>query len=254
MELNTQNTLPPEAATEFTSAERIHTFLVIPKDAWGNLHKLIKEKKSEALNDVSLFELLRPMPDIYLTDVENDEYKNKPDRDVGDVAVVVVDGILHDTKRNIWISKNWGCDLPSSIEYFQPGHEPSLDKIFPDSSEQFISKTKFELDSSYKRLGCNNSDIGFIHIISNAVPTTFFEFLSDTLTSKFEFVAIDTVELRVGQSNFYNIVSRGTVSDWGINFRRKPFTLENYSLSSISIKILLLALVIYLLYSYTFGA
>lgn len=254
MELSSQDDLIESKDVQYTSRHRINTFLAVSGDAWEKLHLLIEEKRSESSEDLSFFEMLRPMPDIYLSDVENEEYKNKSDRDIGDVAVVVVDGILHDTKRSIWISKNWGCDLPGSVEFISPGYELPIKKIFPEATEIFISKTKLELEKTYNRLGCKKNDIGFIHIASNAVPTTFFEYLSDTLNCKFEFMAIDSVEMKASHSKFYDVVTLGSVSDWGMSLHRKPFTLENYSASSIFIKFLLFSLVTYLLYSYLFGA
>lgn len=260
MELNSHDVLVAEDVVQaqdvaqYASSKRIHTFLMVPHDSWEKLQLLIEEKRAEASKDISLFELLRPMPEEFLTDVDNDEYKNKPDRDVGDVAVVVVDGILHDTKRSVWISKNWGCEIPSSILFVQPGQELSLNTSFPEAPADFISGVKSEIDSSCNRLDCKKGEVGFIHIVSNGVPSTFFEYLSDSLSSKFEFVSIDSFQLREEQPKFYDVVKRGRVSDWGLSMRRKPFTLENYSISSIFIKIFLVILVLYLLYSYTFGA
>ena len=77
MELISQGNQSSKNETQVSSSKRTHTFLIVPNYTWGKLHALISEKKSEVSGDVSLFELLRPIPDMYLSDVENDEYINK---------------------------------------------------------------------------------------------------------------------------------------------------------------------------------
>lgn len=254
MELISQGNQSSKNETQVSSSKRTHTFLIVPNYTWGKLHALISEKKSEVSGDVSLFELLRPIPDMYLSDVENDEYINKENRDIGDVAVVMVDGLMHDTKRSIWIAKNWGCDLPDKIEYIAPGGKLDIKSLFPDATEDFISKSNMELEKAYTRLVCSKSEVGFIYISSNGIPTTFFEYLCDTLNSNFEFMAINSSELKENNLKYFDIVTMGGVSDWGLSIRRKPLTFENYSASSIFIRLLLLALVLYLIYSYIVGA
>ena len=85
-------------------------------------------------------------------------------------------------------------------------------------------------------------------------PTTFFNYLSDELLCKLEFISVDNNRLNASQTNFYSAVERGSVSDWGVSYHRKPFNLENYPINSLLVSGLTITFILYLIYSYLFGA
>ena len=194
------------------------------------------------------------MPQELVADVDNSEYIEKENRDIGDVAVVVVDEVLHDTKRNIWIAKNWGCDKPLLIQQLEPGTDVTLENLLPTTiKEEYLNKIGEEFEIAYKRLKTND-DIGYVHVVSNAAPVRFFEHLAaDHLEAKIEFISIDAIELQKPNSNFYDVVKRGCVSDWGTSYYKKPLSFEKEDISSLFIKSFCILALGYLSYSYFLG-
>lgn len=205
-------------------------------------------------DSTNLLEVLRPMPEEFRKDVDNTEFTEKENGDIGDAAVVIVDGLIHDTKRGVWISQNWGCGSPKFTKLIQAGAEPPIELIGKNKGDKFSATLTHEFQKAYERMGYTQKQVGFIHILSNGAPTTFFNYLSDELLCKLEFISVDNNRLNASQTNFYSAVERGSVSDWGVSYHRKPFNLENYPINSLLVSGLTITFILYLIYSYLFGA
>lgn len=241
--------------TKTNSLTNVHSLLFMSVQQMNDLKSLIQTKNNES-NDRSIFEILRPLPEDYLADIDTSEYKNTEKPDIGDVAVLVVDGLLHDTKRSIWISKNWGSDIPigTSLVANEELNATIFEKYLRGVKENQKLLLLGQINGACDRLKLDNSNLACLYLVSNDLPNKFFEFLSDTLKARYEFLSFKMDEIVDPDANFYDVVKRGSISDWGTNFHRKPFNLTNYPPSTLLVWILVTTFVFYLIYSYFFGA
>ncbi|WP_044100498.1 hypothetical protein [Acinetobacter pittii] len=234
--------------------QRVHSVLIVPEHALKKIESMILATGHVQSDSTNLLEVLRPMPEEFRKDVDNTEFTEKENGDIGDAAVVIVDGLIHDTKRGVWISQNWGCGSPKFTKLIQAGAEPPIELIAKNKGDKFSATLTHEFQKAYERMGYTQKQVGYIHILSNGTPTTFFNYLSDELLCKLEFISVDNNRLNASQTNFHSAVERGSVSDWGVSYHRKPFNLENYPINSLLVSGLTITFILYLIYSYLFGA
>lgn len=255
MELSTvEKNSEPQDVQSNAYDQRVHSILILPEHALKKIDLMILTLGHGLSENLDLLEILRPMPEEFKKDVDNSEFIDKENGDIGDAAVVMIDGLIHDTKRGVWISQNWGCGKPKFTKVIQAGLEPPIELISQNKGEKFGATLKHEFQKAYERMGYTQNQVGFIHILSNGAPTTFFNYLSDELRCKLEFISVDSNRLNSTQTNFYSAVLRGSVSDWGVSHHRKPFNLENYPINSLLLMALIVPFILYLIYSYLFGA
>lgn len=234
--------------------QRVNSILILPEHALKKVDLMILNSGHGLSDNLNLLEILRPMPEEFKKDVDNTEFTNKENADIGDAAVVMIDGLIHDTKRGVWISENWGCGNPKFTKIIQAGSEPPIEFIAQNKGEKFKATLKHEFQKASERLGYTPTQVGYIHILSNGTPTSFFNYISDELQCKLEFISVDNNRLNSSQTKFYSAVLRGSVSDWGVSYYRKPFNLENYPINSLILSGLIITFILYLIYSYLFGA
>lgn len=255
MELITvEKNIEPQDIKSNAYDQRVNTILFLPEHALKKIDLMISTSGHGLNDNLNLFEILRPMPEEFKKDVDNTEFTDKENSDIGDAAVVMIDGLIHDTKRGVWISENWGCGNPKFTKIILAGSEPPIEFIAQNKGEKFSAMLKHEFQKAYERMGYTQKQVGYIHILSNGAPTTFFNYLSDELQCKLEFISVDNNRLNSSKTNFYSAVLRGSVSDWGVSHHRKPFNLENYPINSLLITGLIITFILYLIYSYLFGA